>query len=250
MAGLDRRRFLGTSLGGVAAALSFGQLLQAQQEAPPEAAANGPATTPDGLFLSWQRDPTSTMTVQWIGPDAGADTIEYCGLAGEPRQSQGTTLLPFPDTDLKVHRCELSGLTPGSEYQFRINKGATTYRFRTMPAKSTNTIQFVSGGDCGTDDPAMATNVSAARQEPYFALLGGDLAYDNGESPETFLTFLKNYSRQMIDPVGRLIPMVSCIGNHETNDKSGPAGVCAPHYLSVFDGFFRDSTYGVLDIGD
>ncbi len=245
MSGLDRRSFLGASLGGMAAALTLGQRA-AGQEAP--AAASSAA--PDGLFLTWQRDPTTTMAIQWIGPDAGADQVSFSTLNADKFQSQPTELRPFPDTDLKVHRCELSGLAPGSEYQFRINGGSGTYRFRTMPATSTNTIQFVSGGDCGTDEHAEATNALAAKQEPYFALLGGDLAYDNGESPETFLTFLRNYSRQMIDPTGRLIPMITCIGNHEVNDKQGPASVRAPHYLSVFDGFFTDKPYGVLDIGD
>ena len=40
-------------------------------------------------------------------------------------------------TDLKVFRTELTGLTPGTDYQFRIGKQSTVYRFRTMPAKAT-----------------------------------------------------------------------------------------------------------------
>jgi hypothetical protein len=119
-----------------------------------------------------------------------------------------------------------------------------------MPARATNTIQFVSGGDCGTGPHAIGTNILAARQEPYFALIGGDLAYDNGRSPQTFLSFLKNYSRHMVDPRGRLIPMLSCIGNHEVSGGYKARRSAAPQYLSVFDGFFAETTYGVLDIGD
>jgi len=250
MFSFNRRSFLGTSLGGMAAAWTAfpGRNILAQEA---ETATPAPVTTgPDSLFLSWHADPTTSLTIQWVAPETGASTIEYSLLNDPATQSKPVALRPFPDTDLKVHRCELTGLTPGAEYQFRIAGGDKTYRFRTMPAKATNTIQFVSGGDCGTNEHAVATNILAAKQEPHFALIGGDLAYDNGESPETFLTFLRNYSQHMIDPQGRLIPMVTCIGNHETNDKQGPASVRAPHYLSVFDGFFTDTTYGVLDVGD
>jgi hypothetical protein len=119
-----------------------------------------------------------------------------------------------------------------------------------MPAKATNTIQFVSGGDCGTGTHAIETTVLAAKQEPYFALFGGDLAYDNGRSPQTVLTFLRNYSRHMVDHRGRLIPMISCIGNHEVDGGYKKKREQASHYLSLFDGLFRETTYGVLDIGD
>jgi 3',5'-cyclic AMP phosphodiesterase CpdA len=111
-------------------------------------------------------------------------------------------------------------------------------------------MQFVSGGDAGTGSHAIATNILAARQEPYFALLGGDLAYDNGTSPRTFLRFLRNYSQHMIDPKGRRVPMIACIGNHEVAGGYKGTRAKAPSYLSVFDGFYSEKTYGVLDIGD
>ena len=41
----------------------------------------------------------------------------------------------------------------GTEYRFRIGTGATTYRFRTLPARLTNEFTFVSGGDCGVRLP-------------------------------------------------------------------------------------------------
>src|SRR5690606_14656600 len=141
----------------------------------------------------------------------------------------------FPNTDLKVFRAEMSNLEPGKEYCFRVGGEETLYRFRTMPAKATNLIQFVSGGDCGVNDATIATNMMAARQDPYFALIGGDLAYDNGRSPDTFRKFLQNYRAQMIDSEGRLIPMISCLGNHEVNGSYEQPRSASPAYLSVFD---------------
>ena len=42
----------------------------------------------------------------------------------------------FPHTEQHVFRAEFTGLTPGTEYQFRISTQPTVYRFRTMPAKA------------------------------------------------------------------------------------------------------------------
>jgi hypothetical protein len=193
------------------------------------------------------------MTIQWVAIETGADrSIRYAPRTGEfwMVKTERTITKPFPATDWKVHRCELTGLLPGADYLFQIGNDSPVYRFRTMPATATNTIQFVSGGDCGTGPHAIGTNKLAARQEPHFALIGGDLAYDNGKSPETFLKFLQNYSRHMVDPRGRLIPMITCIGNHEVDGGYQRNREKAPQYLSLFDGFFRETTYGVLDIGD
>lgn len=254
MSFLHRREFLGSSLGGFAAAMSSGSLLFGQDAAvkkePPVIPNVGPLG-PDTLFLTWQRDPTSTMTVQWIGPQTTENvSIQFATLENPVWQIAQTIFKPYPNTEFKVHRCELTGLKSGTEYQFRIGMSAPVYRFRTMPAKATDTIQFVSGGDAGVGSHAINSNILAAKQEPYFALIAGDLAYDNGRSPETFTKFLQNYRQHMVDPKGRLIPLISCLGNHEVNGGYSKQRADSPQYLSVFDGFFSDTTYGVLDIGD
>jgi hypothetical protein len=119
-----------------------------------------------------------------------------------------------------------------------------------MPAKATDTIQWVSGGDAGIDAHAVGTNIIAAKQEPRFALIAGDLAYDNGTAPKTFLKFLQNYRQHMVDPKGRLIPMLSCMGNHEVKGGYKAKREDSPAYLSVFDGLFSEKTFGALDFGD
>jgi len=254
----SRRRFLETSLGGFTSALAlrtslFESTVWGQQTDLASASSNPAAAefAPDTLFLSWQQDPTTTMTIQWIGSGSTADVaIRYSKLDSQVLQLGQTITKPYVNTDLKVYRCELTGLTSGTEYQFQIGQADKKYRFRTMPAKATDTIAFVSGGDCGVDQHAINTNILAARQEPYFALIAGDLAYDNGKSPETFTKFLQNYHRHMIDPKDRLIPMISLIGNHEVDGGYKTKRKDAPQYLSLFDGFYAEKTFGVLDIGD
>ncbi|MCE9529166.1 MAG: metallophosphoesterase family protein [Planctomycetales bacterium] len=247
MSPFSRRTFLSSSLGGVAATALTGYSVFG--DAPP--AAKGP----ESLFLTWRTDPTTTMTIQWVGPEVAAESSIRFALATDKEnaskwQTEKPQLRPFPNTDLKVHCCELMGLAPGTEYKFQIGEMPALHRFRTMPAKATEVIQFVSGGDCGANSHAIGTNIIAAKQEPQFALIGGDLAYDNGKSPETFLAFLRNYSQHMVDQQGRLIPMISCIGNHEVDGGYKGTREKSPQYLSVFDGLFAERTYGVLDIGD
>jgi hypothetical protein len=108
----------------------------------------------------------------------------------------------------------------------------------------------VSGGDCGTGPHAIGTNQIAAKQEPYFALIGGDLGYDNGSSAKTAVQFLQNYSKHMIDPRGRTIPLVTCLGNHEVRGGYKGKRSDATYYFPLFDGLYPETSYGALDFGD
>lgn len=249
---IDRRTFFSAAFTGAAAWSYASRAWAAEPTTGTVTIPTGlPVSGPDTLFLTWQSDPTTTMTVQWVGPEPTiAEPIQYATVENPVWRVAQIFLKPYPNTDLKVHRCELTGLKPGTEYQFQIGNAEPTFRFRTMPAKATDTISFVSGGDAGVDLHAINSNVLAAKQEPYFALIAGDLAYDNGRAPATFTKFLQNYRAHMVDAKGRLIPLLSCIGNHEVDGGYRGLRAKSPQYLSVFDGMFSEKTFGVLDIGD
>ncbi len=255
MATLDRRLFLGGTLGGMAITLGSGALLLGEddQRFAERPAADQRATfKPDTLFLTWQRDPTTTMTVQWIGKPGETDSTDVSyALHGQTAWRVATPRArPYPMTDLRVYRAELTGLTPGTEYQFRIGAQSPTYRFRSMPAKATNAFRFISGGDCGVNPHAVANNVIAARQDPMFALIGGDLGYDDGEKVDVSLQFIRNYSRAMVDSEGRLIPMVVCIGNHEVAGGFKRSRKDGPFFFALHDGLYSERTFATLDFGD
>jgi hypothetical protein len=163
---------------------------------------------------------------------------------------QQPCIKPYPLGDLYLYRAELTGLTPGSDYIFGIGKQKLTYRFRTMPAKANNTISFISGGDAGVNEHAVANNQQAARQDPSFAIIGGDLAYDDGRSLDTNLGFLRNYAKHMIAPGGRLIPMIAGIGNHEVDGGYSKLRSKAPFFYSLFDGLYPEKGFATLDFGD
>jgi acid phosphatase type 7 len=171
-------------------------------------------------------------------------------LAAPPWKVQPTTPKPYPMTDFKVFRAELTGLAPGTDYDFRVGRQSPVYRFRTMPAKMTDTIQFVSGGDCGVNAHTVANNIQAARQNPAFAVVGGDLGYDNGTSVEVSLAFIRNYSKHMVGKNGRLIPLIPCIGNHEVAGGYGKKRDKAPFFYALFDGLFTETGYTTLEFGN
>src|SRR5262249_5174549 len=89
----------------------------------------------------------------------------------------------------------------------------------------------------------------AARQDPMFALIGGDLGYDNGRSVEVSLAFLRNYSKHMIGRDGRLIPMITCIGNHEANGSYNQPRSKAPFFYALFDGLYPECGLPTPDLG-
>src|SRR6516164_2893198 len=115
MSSLSRRAFLATPLAGLAS----GRLLGAEPAAAdPKLVVEDPAFQPSTLFLTWQRDPTTTMTVQWIG--AVGETVDtkvtYSALKSDRWQEEAPATKPYPQTDLKVFRAELTDLSPGTDY--------------------------------------------------------------------------------------------------------------------------------------
>jgi hypothetical protein len=67
---------------------------------------------------------------------------------------------------------------------------------------------------------------------------------------EISLAFLRNYSKHMVGRDGRLIPMVTCIGNHEVDGGWGKPRSKASLYYALFDGLFPDTGFATLDFGD
>ncbi len=138
--------------------------------------------SPDTVFLTWHEDPTTTMVIQWVDSNTTADlSVHYSVLSDPINQISPTISKPYSTTEAKVYRSVLTGLKPGTEYHFRIGSATRVYRFRTMPCTATNEFRFISGGDSGIGSSAKTNNRIAAAQNPYFILIAGDVAYDDGE---------------------------------------------------------------------
>ncbi len=249
---LDRRFFLQSSSLLVAGGLS-GLLEQNRLALGAPQFSETPSFQPRALIATWQRDPTTTMTLQWLGKNQEeglARNLWYRQSKHKTWREVPHTARRFPHTDLWQFRAELADLVPDATYRIRIGLDSPQESVRTMPAEATNEISFVSGGDSGTGSAARRTNKIAAIQSPRFVILGGDLAYENGKSASAFLKFLDQYSADLRDDRGHLIPLVACIGNHETDGFYGKTRAEAPFFYAMFDGLFPETGYATLDFGE
>ncbi len=159
-----------------------------------------------------------------------------------PRRS-GAAYLPvevdereFGETGNRVFEVKLSGLAPGREYEYILMAEGRHVRegwFRTAPGSLTRPLKFVTGGDMDTND-AIPINKVAGRQDPLFAMVGGDLAYANGESAYKWYDWLDNWADFIVSPDGRSIPIIAGIGNHEMKGLR-VRKQDAPFYFSLFD---------------
>lgn len=225
---------------------------------------DGNLQRPPALYLCWQRDPTTTMTVQWHG-DA---TAELARVTYRPRgdttwrTATGTTFF-LSDLGRFVHTVELTGLAPGQAYEFTAGRHPGQPWFRTLPDRLREPLRFMEGGDVYEIGPVMdAMNRRAAQSDPAFVVLGGDLAYANGITSlaPRWYRYFASLTENMVTPAGRLIPVLHVLGNHEVQNHylenhpdyaPGPAWreKVAPHFFHLF-AFPGQPGYRALDAGD
>ena len=181
------------------------------------------------VYLTWRSDPTSTLVVNWMDGDARSnDYVMYRRLAAPPESgwllARGFKHL-FADQKKRImHHVELRGLEPDTEYIFMIRSQAPTragryFKFRTLPRVLPSNFRFVTGGDMMHSRKKLdAMNQRAAQLNPWFALLGGDLAYAdaNKNNVAKWDDWLESWMLNSVRKSdGCLIPMVVAIGNHE-----------------------------------
>jgi hypothetical protein len=254
--------------------------LAAGHAQPAPAAAPAPPAPPEALYLTWQHDPVTTMTIHWLTDwqHGYRDTVlEYRAAAGSTAawtRALGSSH-PMPYTTRMVHTVELTGLESDTIYEFRLGAlralksgefdfiaGEARHRFRTLPAALSRPVCFVSGGDAnlGAEYQYAEMNRVAASHSPDFALMGGDIAYVNNHPKDAgkWFDFLRIWTGTMLTPDGRIIPIVPAIGNHEVNgdafDIRGgtPETGAIPERGSMFYSLFSFPGvpgYNVLDAG-
>lgn len=181
------------------------------------APARGP-TGPAAVFVTWQNDPTTTVSIDWHLP-AGTDieSIQVRPLGKRRWTSHQGELLPFPFSTRLVRRVQLQGLQPAATYELRIG-GSPTYRYRTLPATLSRPLRFATGGDTHADEARFGPmNRVVAARDVDFVVFGGDLAYSNGDPRlvEREQVWFETLTRTLITRERRLIPVIAGIGNHE-----------------------------------
>jgi acid phosphatase type 7 len=199
------------------------------------------------VYLTWQGDTGQTMTVNYhtTAPAASQVLYDTKPRGGDPqayRHSADGAAHQIAGLPVQrwIHVAELTGLKPGGTYYFVAGDPEHGYSeeraFRTMPRRETP-IRFVTGGDMGVDGAMIPLTEQAARLDPQFVLIGGDIAYVNGDVNEyaKWDAWFDQWCSTMITSDGLTIPMVLSIGNHETNrlDTRYP-----PYKAPFFIGYF------------
>lgn len=220
------------------------------------------AFDPEFIFLTWQRDPTTTMTVDWHidGALDRAPELEYRPQDGEEfwTHVEGETVFhadddihPDPDTeyDQTVNRVELTGLSPGTEYELRFGT-APVWSFKTMPEEIDEPFTYASGGD--TDharwDPILEVLME---HDPEFLVIAGDLPYADGGTSSDHLprwySWFGSIKDELVDEDGRILPVVVGIGNHEVRSHYFDSMVNEPG--TAFENYENDE-FGDLKHAD
>ncbi len=240
-----------------------------------QASVNAPAQGPAGLLLTWQRDPLTTMTIDWhtvaeSGGDKAADTatapsvVHYREAGTQEWQRVEGSRFPFPHVEGRtIHRVELTDLKPDTSYEFRVGDFERKYSFRTMPTDLTRPLVFATGGDTRHNkENLVRTNRVAMKYNPAFILWGGDLAYADGnpKNVDRWIEWFDGVTETLVAEDGRVVPVVVGIGNHEVqkhfhynhnNYEQTDAwrARVAPFFYQLF-AFPGQPGYGVLDFSD
>ncbi len=220
---------------------------------------------PVAIHLYWRQDPTTTMLIDWQTlEDQERDTVvQYRPTGTEEWSTQTGDTHPFPYSERTIHRVELTGLEPGTKYDFRFGEDSMDYKFRTMPEDATRPIRIAFGGDTRHSQEMMErTNYQAMLYDPDFVAWGGDLAYADGREDrvDRWYEWYDAIKNTLITPEGRVIPALVGIGNHEVRqffyfnhadyeETDEFRAQIAPYFFGLFD-WPGQPGYDVLDFGD
>ncbi len=217
------------------------------------------AMEPVVVYLTWVKDPTTTMVVQWQAPTGKmAPELEY-QVKGDSswKSAKGESQLV---EGYDVHRIHLEGLAENSTYLFKVQDSKREYSFRTMPQKLTRPVRMVVGGDAyhaGASEMFYRMNRMISFNEPDFVVIGGDLAYTMGSKNilrgslwalTRWQAFLRDLQRGL-GKEGRLIPMLPLVGNHDVHkpkDRTDKPEI----FYEIFTFPEKGKSYRSLDFGD
>ncbi len=198
------------------------------------------------VYLTWQGDTSSTMTVNWQARENGKspaiyyDTQPHSSANDYPHSVEAESHRIDSKDDVRwVQHAELTGLAPGGTIYFQVgdkkNGFSSTQKFRTV-IDTDEPIRFVTGGDMDATDLTKALVRVAVAQEPAFVAIGGDIAYANG-NPRLIAkwdAWFDAWTQNSTTPDGFMVPLVMGIGNHETFGMFDQSPERCPYYFGFF----------------
>jgi hypothetical protein len=191
---------------------------------------SGTVRAPDQVHLAWVGAPSTTLTVVWrTWNTATPSTVQYRA-AGSTTWLEATGAQRTSGTTGKLHEADLSGLTPSTRYEYRVQGDEGTwsevYSARTAPPSEPADFDVIYFADTGLVGGSRATGTKQvvdeiARLDPLFVLPGGDYAYyDTDTRYGTLDNTIDAWFNQM-QPVATRSPMMPTYGNHEMSSSEG-----------------------------
>ena len=173
------------------------------------ASADGEVSNPPMyIHLSWQHDPTTTMTISWKTGNETASIVQYGEESVTDNEVSGESGI--------WHHVELTNLKPNTVYLYRVGDGkdwSTIYTFKT--ASSGSHMQFIIWGDSRHERSERRMVADAVGKVNYdFSVFTGD-AVDNGN----VATYWHRWFKDMYPAIIKA-PLMPILGNHEENSSN------------------------------
>jgi len=223
----------------------------------------GRVAQPPVVYLLWQRDPTTTMTVNWYHTSATERQLRYRAPGATSWNTLTASTQAFPHTERSIHTAEITGLTPDTNYEFQVDGYAETFKFRTMPTTLSRPVTLGVGGDVGIGAIPDAMTAAISAKDPDFLVVGGDHAYEDAKAENFWMwyQYMESWFRHARSPDGRMIPLVVGIGNHEVlygyganhpdfDNTASWRDRYASYYYRTFAFPGPQTPYGALDFGN
>ena len=203
------------------------------------------STTPVYPYLSWRNDPTNSVVVNWWNPSATGDsTVDYGTTSSYGSSVNVSTVTNF-------HHVELTGLTPSTQYHYRVRSSDGTIgsdrTFITADAvadANTYSFSFAVYGDprgaSGSNEPYYTRHQVLCNwilaQDYDFALETGDTVWEGGVY-SSCTTCAQNYWLDFYNLEQNLAgskAIMATMGNHEVQ----PGGYTYAYYYDLYTGAF------------
>lgn len=189
---------------------------------------------PRHLYLTWEIDDTAhsqTIAFQTLGKAKNPRVkIQF---ADGPKVYKAKTVTVV---NRRTHYVTVTGLEAAKTYRFLAGddlNGFSPWRsFRTLPEDG-RAITIVTGGDMYRHPETIQLLRAASQFRPDVALVGGDIAYTNGElrNMSFWDSWFDNWEANINPKDGPMVPMICAIGNHEVQGHFGKSKAQAPMYF-------------------